>query len=46
MPSTDDMLRLLDGGDFRSLFIEHLGWSKPKGGHLNIAVEDIHLMKG
>ncbi len=40
MHSTDQMLALLDQGDFRTLFIEHLGWSKPKGGHLNIPIDD------
>lgn len=32
--------RLLDVGDFRALFVEELGWSKPDSPHLRVEVND------
>ena len=34
------MLALIDAGDFKGLFVEHLGWSKPQGPHMTVAVDD------
>ena len=40
MASHETMLRRIDTGDFRGLFIEELGWSNARGAALRVAVDD------